>query len=132
MKSSTAIAELPTFKTRAIRLSRQRQQIRFRYHLTKWAQVGRPAIAPLAGHVRFGSKTDIASDQLNVRFTPKAGIGANYSSTSSGSGSKWQFCLMLLRWDDSTRFRASGSDEQAPELSLCLPAGRRYRSRPTQ
>jgi hypothetical protein len=51
MKSSTAIAELPIFKTRAIRLPRQ--------YLTKWTQVGRPAIAPLAGHVRFLSKADM-------------------------------------------------------------------------
>ena len=27
-------------------------------------------------HVRFGSKADIATDQLNVRFTPKSGHGS--------------------------------------------------------
>jgi hypothetical protein len=27
----------------------------------------------LAANVRFGSKADIAGDQLNVRFTPKSG-----------------------------------------------------------
>jgi len=30
-----------------------------RQNLTKWTQVGRPAIAPLAGHVRFLSKADM-------------------------------------------------------------------------
>jgi len=53
------------FKTRAIRLPRQNP--------TKWTQVGRPAIAPLAGHVRFMSKADMLTDFIEAHSLEPVG-----------------------------------------------------------
>jgi len=48
---------------------------------------GEAGVTPAVGNVRFGSKADIARDQLNVRFTPKSGHSPLHSITSSAMAS---------------------------------------------
>ena|SRR5215469_10206890 len=92
------------------------------------------AIASAAACYETGAMAQVPSAVAapgEITVATFQGEGAQIYQCKAGNDGKltWVF---RERWDDSTRFRASGSDEQAPELSLCLPAGRRSRSRPTQ